>query len=340
MDVDAMDCSLAERRGRREHQLPRRYQDVLPDRPAALPPPSQPPSDSAQWEVVTPLSSQEVPRTEPTNQGPTSLFGVRKVLKSVRNIFGLFRQYHATHFPEHDPVENVTSDELMDTSNDPPTLAADSYHPYPNQSSFLLGEWYWNDGVKKTQSNFKKLLKIIGHPSFRPEDVAGTKWQNIDAQLGGDLRGGSPDEGSGELGWEDEHADGDWVETPIKINIPFHKRARRPGIEKFEVGKLRHRKLVPVIREKIICPSSFPHLHLELYELYWQPSDTSEPVRVHGELFSSEAFIEAHHDLQNSPGEPGCQLPKVVVGLMFASDGTNLTTFSNAKLWPLYGNWK
>ena len=50
----------------------------------------------------------------------------------------------------------------------------------------------------------------------------------------------------------------------------------------------------------------------------------------------SEAFIEAHHDLQDSPGEPGCDLQKVIVSLMFASDGTHLTTFSNAKLWPVY----
>ena len=48
---------------------------------------------------------------------------------------------------------------------------------------------------------------------------------------------------------------------------------------------------------------------------------------------SSEAFIEAHRDLQDSPG---CHLPRIIVGLMFASDGTHLTAFSNAKLWPLY----
>lgn len=47
-------------------------------------------------------------------------------------------------------------------------------------------------------------------------------------------------------------------------------------------------------------------------------------------------FVDAHHTLQDSPGEPGCNLPKVIVALMFASDGTQLTAFSNAKLWPLY----
>ena len=43
-----------------------------------------------------------------------------------------------------------------------------------------------------------------------------------------------------------------------------------------------------------------------------------------------------HHEVQNSIREPGCDLPRVVLGLIFASDGTQLTTFSDAKLWPVY----
>jgi hypothetical protein len=272
-----------------------------------------------------------MPSTErASQQSHPVLSRVVKILKSTRNIFGLFRQYHATHFPEHDPVENISSDELINTTSNL-SNPTNSYRPYPNHSSFLLGEWFWNGGVKKTRSSFKDLLKIVGHPDFRPEDVAGTKWQSIDAQLDGS-RIVSSDEDEDEIGWEDDQASGSWIETPIKISVPFHKRTRRPGVEQFEVGKLHHRKLVSVIIEKISHPSSFAHLHLEPYELYWQPGEAPEPVRVHGELFSSEAFIEAHRDLQNSPGEPGCQLPKVVIGLMFASDGTQLTTFSNAKL--------
>ncbi|KAF8227180.1 hypothetical protein L208DRAFT_1298201 [Tricholoma matsutake] len=83
-------------------------------------------------------------------------------------------------------------------------------------------------------------------------------------------------------------------------------------------------------------PSNHPHLHFEPYELFWQPTEASKPVKAHGELYTSEAFIEAHCDLQDSPGEPGCDLQRVVVGLMFASDGTQLSAFSTAKLWPIY----
>jgi len=107
-----------------------------------------------------------------------------------------------------------------------------------------------------------------------------------------------------------------------------------PGQKEFSAGILHHRKLTSVIREKIT--RSFIHLQMEPYKLFWQPSDAAKPVRVFGELYTSEAFLEAHHELQNSPGEPGCNLPWVILGLMFASDSTQLTAFSNAQLWPVY----
>jgi Plavaka transposase len=331
MDIDDPTQTLAERRGRREHRrppkryrsdspavlpppLPRPHCDIQPDPPAALPPPLQPlPSSTLARPIVSP-SALLVP--------------VRKILKSRTNIFGLFRQYHATQFPAHDPDENTTSGDMMDTyPAASSSIPADLYHPYPTRTSFLLGEWYWNDGVTKSQSSFKNLLEIVSNPDFRPEDVMGINWRRIDAQLGGTVLDDD--------NWEDEHISS-WVKTKVKINVPFHRRTLRPGREEFDAGVLYHRRLVSVIREKLLRPSTFHHLHLEPYELYLQLNKASKPVRVHGELYSSEAFINAHNDLQESPGEPGCDLPRVIVGLMFASDGTQLTAFRNNKLWPVY----
>jgi hypothetical protein len=327
-----LDQPLAERRERRIHtRLPKRYRDILPNPPAVLPPPSQslPPSSH-------PLSQLYNEETGPPSP-VTAVAKVLKFLKSTRNKFGLFRQYHANRFPEHDPNENLTLDDLMETSPDSPFNHTNNlYHPYPNQTSFLLGEWHWNDGVKKTISSFKNLLKIIGHPSFRSEEVAGTNWKRIDAQLSEDQQGNRSNGEDDEDAWENELDDGDWIETPIQIKVPFHSRTLYPGKEALKVGMLHHRRLVSVIREKILQPSGHPHFHLEPYKLYWQPNEPCEPVRVHGELYTSDAFIEAHYSIQDSPGEPGCDLPRVVVGLMFASDSTHLTAFSDAKLWPVY----
>jgi hypothetical protein len=325
MDSEDQGQALAERRSRQEHcQLPKRYWDIVPEPPAALPPPTQAMAEHAQVE-------QDVSR--PSQQPPTHLSQVRMVFQSARNRFGLFQKYHAACFPDHDPAGNIRPHDLIDPSPEiSSTIPVNNYNPYLNQSSFLLGEWYWNDREKKSQSSFQNLLKIVGHPDFRPEDIASNNWRAIDAHLSGERCEGL----SGEDGWEDEPGSGDWIKTPIKIKIPFHKRTLHPGQQVFDTGILHHHRLMSVIREKIARPSTHPHLHFEPYELFWQSHDAAEPVRVRGELYMSEAFLEAHHKLQDSPSDPGCDLPRVVLGLMFASDGTQLTAFSNAKLWPVY----
>jgi len=163
---------------------------------------------------------------------------------------------------------------LIDTSlNIPCTSLAKNYYPYSNQSSFLLGEWYWNGGEKKLQSSFQNLLKIVGHPDFHPEDVARQLLPCIDAQLSGE---GCEISSDGD-GWEDvEWGGGHWIKMSIKISVPFHKRMLHPGQKEFSAEILHHRKLTSVIREKIT--RSFIHLQMEPYELFWQPSDAAEPV--------------------------------------------------------------
>ena len=137
MDVNDLDQPLAQRRG---CQLPKRHRDTLPvPLPLAAPLPLPPLHLNPVLSV--PLSSQEVPAAASVGREPLSAFSsIRKVLKSTHNVFGLFRQYHTTYFPEHDPDQSVTVDDLTNTLPDTNLLI--DYHPYPNQSSFLLGEWY------------------------------------------------------------------------------------------------------------------------------------------------------------------------------------------------------
>ena len=76
--------------------------------------------------------------------------------------------------------------------------------------------------------------------------------------------------------------------------------------------------------------------HYEPYELLWHPPHIPDPIHIQGKLYSSPAFFNAHKELQNSPTKPGCNLPQVVIALMFSSDLTHLTAFGNTKLWLLY----
>ncbi len=319
MDEDDLDQSVAQRRNRREHRrLPKRYRNMEPEPPVPASTSSQIPPERVQAEPDTSQCLQQQP--------PIPSSRVKKIVQSACDGFGLFRKYYTTRLPEHDALPDSSSN-IIDASL--PPLPVNVYYPYPNQSSFLLGEWYWNGGEKKSQSSFQNLLQIVGHPSFRPEDVSGKNWRLIDAQLSGDRLDGPNDDDDR----ANEKDDADWIKTPVKISVPFHRRMLHPGPKDFDAGILHHRRLISVIKEKVTTST---HLHFEPYEFLWRPNDATEPVRVYGELYTSEAFFEAHRMLQDSPGEPRCELPRVVLGLMFSSDSTRLTAFSSAKLWPIY----
>jgi len=192
-----------------------------------------------------------------------------------------------------------------------------------------LGSWYWNGGIQKSQSEFKDLINIVGDSSFDPDDVRPTKWSKVFATLGG----GGPDDEAGEE-WLD--VDAGWRKKQVEITVPFHCRMQSPGTSQFVCAELYHRSLVEVIKERISDPHTAARFYLVPYDLLWQRSDQHREVRLHGEIYTSKAFREAHNTLQSSPPEPNCDLPRIIVALMFWSDATHLTQFGSSQLWPCY----
>lgn len=92
-----------------------------------------------------------------------------------------------------------------------------------------------------------------------------------------------------------------------------------------------------MIKEKLGNTKDNQHFHYKPFELHWHSQGGNVDGRVYGKLYSSPEFIQAHNELQiPRPGEPECNLPKVVLALMFWSDATHLTSFGKAHLWPLY----
>ena len=79
----------------------------------------------------------------------------------------------------------------------------------------------------------------------------------------------------------------------------------------------------------------FSHFHLEPFELRWDRQDGSSE-RIFSELYTTDAFIKAHQEVQSTPPVLGCTRPRVVVALMLWSDATHLTSFGEAELHPIY----
>ena len=119
---------------------------------------------------------------------------------------------------------------------------------------------------------------------------------------------------------------------------PFYQfySARNPGCKNYTIQGFYHRSLVSIIQEKNSNPTHAALFHYEPYELRWHLPHRNDNMKVYNELFNSAAFLKAHQQLQDSPPEPGCDLPHVVMVLMFWSNSTQLTQFGNTKLWPLY----
>ena len=99
---------------------------------------------------------------------------LHQVFTTKCNIFGLSIWYNVLELPSHDLEEHNQLDELsnIQPQPSPSTFTPPSFYPYPNCSSFCLGEWYWNGGVQKSQSSFKD---IIGNHDFHSANIWGTK---------------------------------------------------------------------------------------------------------------------------------------------------------------------
>ena len=147
---------LAQRRTRRlNRQLPLRFRDMLPESPMPLPPSGiqslEDPSDQGASESHISCFTPPVP-------APHSVF------RTQPNKFGLFRVFRSEGLPSHDPDDqpiNAQSflSQLPFTANSsipPVTSAPDNpFRPYPNKSSFRLGDWYWNHRPQKSHESFR-----------------------------------------------------------------------------------------------------------------------------------------------------------------------------------------
>lgn len=272
------------------------------------------------------------------------------VVVTQTNSFGLFRLYDEGSTPINDPEDQsgCAMDPLGSRTKSGPVIAlqsdsADTFHPYPNENSWRIGDWYWNHGAQKSKKGFENLLKIIGAADFRSEDLRHTNWYAIDRELGcldvgsSDSHEASSSHGSNSQDWLPE-GDG-WMRRSITISVPFSRHSVHPGPRDYTISNFYRRSLLSIIRDKLSDPLRCRAFRFEPYLLRWKPSPVcgGDGVGVYGELFYSEAFLAAHRQLQDLPlDSSSCALPRRIVALMFWSDATQLTSFGNAKLWPLY----
>lgn len=351
---------LSLRRGRRlNRQLPQRFRDILPERPLPFPPidavtrPEASAGPESRLSVATPVQSTLSTGSYSTPPNGHLLVPQehRAVLATQINSFGLFRIYDEGSAPINDPEDRSGDDPIsvpdsgVESRTCQPSNPGNPFHPYPNENSWLIGDWYWNYGVQKSKRGFEGLIKIIGSVDFHSEDLRHTNWIGIDRELGHlDVHASTSHDAllnhsvdsDLQQNWLPE--DDGWMRRTITISVPFPRRSLHPGPKDYTISDFYRRSLLSIIRDKLSDPVRCRSFRFEPYRLRWKRSSAADDIGVYGELFHSEAFVRAHRELQDMPPDNvgGCTLPRRIVALMFWSDATHLTSFGDAKLWPLY----
>jgi hypothetical protein len=358
--VEDLDSPIACRKGVRNRRQPKRMEDaapepgsrrmrrgidVAPDPLAGLP------------ISMNACISQQSPSSEQASCSTNSveILDSTTSLDSPKNRFGLFRRYYGRSFPRHDPDSICSADKFVDPegtedssidasstgSQDPPSqkniskqdttsenTTAVSFNPLPDAATYEISRLWYLDGAMRSQDGLVKLMKIVTDDAFDKEVARSVNWKTIGNRLAASMGEDSGDTPSSSTGWKC---------SPVPIQIPYHRRMSQPGTETYTLKPgFWHRNLVSVIKEKVQDPDHFENFVTEPYELYFQPDESSGPQRVHGELYTSDAFLKEHQRIQDSSSPRECSLEKVVVGLMFASDVSHLAQFSDKKIWPLY----
>ncbi|KAJ7695466.1 hypothetical protein B0H17DRAFT_930752 [Mycena rosella] len=213
-----------------------------------------------------------------------------------------------------------------------PSPALPSFAPFRNSTVWGFINWMWSGSAMKSIAECTRLIDFLKSDDFNKADLQDfdlkAETDKFDRFLGGGGVGATLGEASGVK-------DG-WKEVSVDIEVPDgKKRGPNDPILKFSVPGLHFRNLTQTIKSALQDHSS-RYFHYTPFKHFWQTSTDEPAQRIYDEIYSSDAFIEAHEKLQRQPAEPDCTLERVVAALMWWSDSTHLANFGTASLWPLY----
>ncbi len=292
---------------RRNYRLPRRFDDYLPE-----------PASPAERE----LEIGTVRRV---------ILIVRDSLVTISNSFGIWRDYPRR--PTRDPDASLSLGDLAanPVELNPPAFPSEPPHPpdqphwpFSNVTIHRVMQWLNNGNTNKSEAQMNEFVdKVILAPDFSPDHLAGFDAHRENIHLDNSLSKSSI-----------HHQ---FTESAVNILVPSGAVGVPPKI--FSVPGLLHRNLTKVISDAFTGPLSH-FFHFSPFKLYHTSPITKKEERIFGEIYTSDAFLEEHEDVQRHaslpPNDPECKREKIVAALMFSSDATHLTNFGTAQAWPIY----
>ena len=220
----------------RNYQLPKKYHpDPLPE----------PPCPAVQLDNAGAPSSRILPHIK---------LIVRDTFKTIRNSFGIWREYW--HRPSYDPDAFVSVADLAQPHSSSYSVESPDLLPdrgYRNKSVSLLMNWQNDGDTTKSDSSINKLVnEVLLHPDFQLSDLKGfsTRRENEIAD--------KADTKSTLLT--------SFSEASVDIEVPSGDK-NVPSV-KFSVTGLHYRSLLSVLRSAFADPLA-AMFHLSPYTNQW-----------------------------------------------------------------------
>ena len=262
---------------------------------------------------------------------------VRDRLVTTANSFGVWREYPRR--PTIDPDGSLSLEELSNSHRVPsnltesspadlPTCSPDSEHlfywPCQNATIWRVMAWLNNGKTAKSEAEATAFVETVIHASdFNKDELIGFNAHRENQRL---------DKALSRAALKSQFS-----ESSVDILVPSGDP--KVPAKTFSVPGLLHRNLTSVIIDAFNDPLSHL-LHLSPFKLFWHNPLTKKEERLFGELYTSDAFLAEHEEVQRHGKLPSddlsCQREKVVAALMISSDATHLTNFGNTKAWPFY----
>jgi hypothetical protein len=203
------------------------------------------------------------------------------------------------------------------------------YHPFSNPSAAAMMVAHHSGTHLQSVQQTTQTAHILGglgldlNPMNLSDFNVALEHKNLDTYLAGEPE--SP-----------FHREDGWLESSVRIRLPLDKtKMPESNALELEVGGVFHRDIVDVISSVYQSDAvrSFNHVP---FKHFWEPLEDSPPERLYGEIYSSQAMLDADDEIHRHCPENDLDLEAVTVPILLFSDSTHLASFGTASCWPVY----
>lgn len=255
------------------------------------------------------------------------------------NKLGVFRRYTRapTWIPKHEekldlvsevqPSPIQTSMEAMHEISR--GMPADPFAPFPNISIALYMATYFSGKDLKSEEHATSVAKIMQDPRFSTEEMkdfnAHVENVRMDKYLKGDAHPFQAGNG--------------WQESTVDIRLPVEGTSVASEVNALTlpIRGMYHRRITDIIRT--VCKSKAAEtFHFTPYTMHWRPDplDPDKHERVYADTYNADVMIQTQTEIDSLPRQEGDTRERIALGIMLASDSTQLTNFGSASVWPVY----